>query len=104
MYAVYDRTFGDFLAKNTVCTPYIYGSGKPYLYCQLTCSVEPRRVRNPVCTILTLLLCDIHIPILWSPVAYATLFCGTLVLPSDLWSPVAYITCFVACIQLSCGI
>ena len=30
MYAVYDRTFGDFLAKNTVCTPFIYGSGQPY--------------------------------------------------------------------------
>jgi len=24
------RIFGDFQAKNTVCTPYIYGSGQPY--------------------------------------------------------------------------
>jgi hypothetical protein len=24
--------FGDFPAKNTVCTPYIYGSGQPYSY------------------------------------------------------------------------
>ena len=30
MYAVYDRTFGDFLAETTVCTPYIYGSGQPF--------------------------------------------------------------------------
>ena len=26
---VYDRIFGDFPAKNTVYTPYIYGSGQP---------------------------------------------------------------------------
>ena len=26
---VYDRIFGDFPAKNTVHTPYIYGSGQP---------------------------------------------------------------------------
>jgi len=26
------RIFGDFHAKNTVCTPYIYGSGQPYLF------------------------------------------------------------------------
>jgi len=32
MYTVYDRIFGDFPAKNTVYTPYIYGSGQPYLY------------------------------------------------------------------------
>jgi hypothetical protein len=32
MYSVYDRIFGDFPAKNTVYTPYIYGSGQPYLY------------------------------------------------------------------------
>jgi hypothetical protein len=25
MCTVYDRTFGDFPAKNTACTPYIYG-------------------------------------------------------------------------------
>ena len=28
---VYDRIFGDFPAKNTVYTPYLYGSGKPYI-------------------------------------------------------------------------
>jgi hypothetical protein len=27
---VYDRIFGDFPAKNTVYTPYAYGSGQPY--------------------------------------------------------------------------
>jgi hypothetical protein len=26
---VYDRMYGDFPAKNTVYTPYIYGSGQP---------------------------------------------------------------------------
>jgi hypothetical protein len=26
---VYDRIFGDFQAKNTVYTPYLYGSGQP---------------------------------------------------------------------------
>ena len=30
MYTVYDRVFGDFPAKNTVCKPYIYDSGQPY--------------------------------------------------------------------------
>jgi hypothetical protein len=30
MYTLYDRIFGDFPAKNTVYTPYIYGSGQPY--------------------------------------------------------------------------
>ena len=29
IYTVYDRIFGEFPAKNTVCKPYIYGSGKP---------------------------------------------------------------------------
>jgi hypothetical protein len=24
--------FGDFPAKNTVCTPYVYGFGQPYIY------------------------------------------------------------------------
>jgi len=31
IYTVYDRIFGDFPAKNTVHTPYIYGSGQPHL-------------------------------------------------------------------------
>jgi len=29
MYTVYDSTFGDFPAKNTMYAPYIYGSGQP---------------------------------------------------------------------------
>jgi len=29
IYTVYDRIFGDFPAKNTVYTSYIYGSGQP---------------------------------------------------------------------------
>jgi len=29
---VYDRIFGNFPAKNTVYTPYTYGSGQPYIY------------------------------------------------------------------------
>jgi len=29
---VYDRIFGDFSAKVTVHTPYIYGSGQPYVF------------------------------------------------------------------------
>ena len=32
IYTVYDRIFGDFPAKNTVYTPYIYGSVQPYMY------------------------------------------------------------------------
>jgi hypothetical protein len=28
----YMTVFGDFLAKKTVYTPYIYGSGQPYAY------------------------------------------------------------------------
>jgi len=31
-HTVYDRIFGGFPAKNTVYTPYIYGSGQPYVY------------------------------------------------------------------------
>ena len=30
IYNVYDRILDDFPAKNTVYTPYIYGSGQPY--------------------------------------------------------------------------
>ena len=30
IYTVYDRIFDDFPARNTVYTPYIYGSGQPY--------------------------------------------------------------------------
>ena len=37
IYAVYDRTFGDFPAKNTVFTPCICGSGQPYLRGKLEC-------------------------------------------------------------------
>jgi hypothetical protein len=29
-HTIYDRIFGDFPAKITVYTPYIYGSGQPY--------------------------------------------------------------------------
>jgi len=29
---VYNRIFGDFLAKNAVYTPYFYGSGQPYKF------------------------------------------------------------------------
>jgi hypothetical protein len=31
MYTVYDRMFGDFLAKNTVHALYVTGSGQPYV-------------------------------------------------------------------------
>jgi len=31
-YTEYDRILGDFPAKNTVYTPYIYGSGQRYEY------------------------------------------------------------------------
>jgi len=31
IYAVYDRIFGDFPAKNTVYKPYIYDFGQPYV-------------------------------------------------------------------------
>ena len=31
IYTVYDRIYGNFPAKNTVYTLYIYGSGQPYL-------------------------------------------------------------------------
>ena len=31
-FAMYDRIFDDFPAKNTVYTPYIYGSGQPYTW------------------------------------------------------------------------
>ena len=32
IYTIYDRTFGDSPAKNIVYTPYIYGSGKTYMW------------------------------------------------------------------------
>jgi len=43
---VYDRTFCDFPAKNTVYTPYIYGPGQPYIHLGLartvcTCRIWP---------------------------------------------------------------
>jgi len=33
LYTVYDRVFGYFPAKNTVYSPYLYGSGQPYIFC-----------------------------------------------------------------------
>ena len=33
---MHDRIFGDFPAKNTVYTPYIYGPGQPYIYGEYT--------------------------------------------------------------------
>jgi len=30
IYTVHDRIFGDFPAKNTLYTLYVYGSGQPY--------------------------------------------------------------------------
>ena len=33
MYVYIHRLFGDFQAKNTVCTQYIYGSSQPYYLC-----------------------------------------------------------------------
>ena len=33
IYAVYDRILGGFPAKNTVYTPYMYGSGQLYVLC-----------------------------------------------------------------------
>jgi len=30
IYVYIHRIFGDFQAKNTVCTPYMHGSGQPY--------------------------------------------------------------------------
>jgi hypothetical protein len=37
VYTVYDRKFGDFPAKNTVYTPYIYNSDQPYTYMNVQC-------------------------------------------------------------------
>ena len=42
IYTVYDRIFGDFPAKNTVYTPYIYGSGQLYIYAGLSQGVHDR--------------------------------------------------------------
>jgi len=36
IHTVYDRIFGDFPAKNTVYTPYIYGSGQLYTSAKLS--------------------------------------------------------------------
>ena len=43
-YTVYDRIFGEFPAKNTVYTPYIYGSGQPYAWCTVQMSLTIRMV------------------------------------------------------------
>jgi len=37
---IYDCIFGDFPAKNTVYTPYIYGSGQPYLYGHVSVNIK----------------------------------------------------------------
>jgi len=36
IYTVYDRIFGEFPAKNTIYTTYLYGSGQPYLYMHIS--------------------------------------------------------------------
>ena len=41
---VYDRVISDFPAKNTVYTPYIHGSGQPYIYGNVCMAlVNPKR-------------------------------------------------------------
>jgi hypothetical protein len=42
MYVYIHRIFGDFQAKNTICTPYTYGSGQPQ-YVPATCEIKDRR-------------------------------------------------------------
>ena len=42
IYTVYDRKFGDFPAKITVYTPYIYGSGQPY-----KCAINSLYITRP---------------------------------------------------------
>jgi hypothetical protein len=37
IFSVYDRICGDFPAQNSVYTPYMYGSGEPYLYIIFGC-------------------------------------------------------------------
>ena len=40
-YTVSDRVFSDYPAKNTVYTPYVYGSGQPYAYLTIHCLRGP---------------------------------------------------------------
>jgi len=77
-HTVYDRIFGDFPAKNTVYTPFIYGSSQPYMYTVLAAGIirnirrnmylyngsgQPKSCRCPcllrliVCTCVTVCLC-----------------------------------------------
>jgi hypothetical protein len=41
IYTVYDRIFGEFPAKNTVYTPYMYGFGQPYIYTVVMAGKRP---------------------------------------------------------------
>jgi hypothetical protein len=49
IYTVIDRIFGDFLAQNTVCAPYTYGSGQPYA--KRKARYKATRIRHKVCYI-----------------------------------------------------
>jgi len=45
IYTEYDHKSGDFPAKNTVYTPYMYGAGQPYLHMSL--KAQCKWVRRP---------------------------------------------------------
>ena len=59
IYVYLHRIFGDFQAKITVCTPYIYGSGQPYTY-NINWASSGHQVRLQM-------VCSRHIP--WAPSA-----------------------------------
>jgi hypothetical protein len=48
IYTVYDRVFGDFPARNTIYTPYMYGSGQPYKYVDIISVVDQPSSRRLV--------------------------------------------------------
>ena len=78
------RIFGDFPAKNTVYTPYIYGSGQPYTCTLAHNTLDPHHWRGPFLSgqgtgshhhvglfwedrITTILTCYAHAPISVTP-------------------------------------
>ena len=67
---IYIRSiFGDFQAKNTVCTPYIYGSGQPYLHCYITVHIPTsKRLHGHI---------TVHIPTTKSPHGHITVHIPT---------------------------
>jgi hypothetical protein len=80
LYTVYDRILGDFPAKNTVYTPYIYGPGQPYrcvlFTWQITASAsKPTTQASLVLTVVLSVMLSVVLSVVLSVMLLLVLLC-----------------------------